>query len=127
LKDVSQHKACAVIGQSRSTQRRQGVKRSDEDALTKDIIELASRYGRYGYRRITALLRNKGWHVNHKRVMRIWRREGLKVPIKQPKRGRLGSMMDHVFGFVLVGNTMFGRMTLCMTEQKMAERFGCSP
>ena len=89
LKDVSQRKACAVIGQPRSTQRRQGVKRDDEDALTKDIINLASEYGRYGYRRITALLRNKGWHVNHKRVMRIWRREGLKVPSRQPKRGRL--------------------------------------
>ena len=70
LKDVSQRRACAVIGQARSTQRRQGIKRSDEDALTKDIIALASRYGRYGYRRITALLRDKGWHVNHKRVMR---------------------------------------------------------
>lgn len=89
MEEVSQRKACAVIGQPRSTQRRQGIKRSDEDALTKEIIELASEYGRYGYRRITALLREKGWHVNHKRVMRIWRREGLKVPIKQPKRGRL--------------------------------------
>ena len=45
--------------------------------------------GRYGYRRMTALLRDKGWHVNHKRVMRIWQREGLKVPVKQPKKGRL--------------------------------------
>ncbi len=78
-----------MIGQARSTQRRQGIKRSDEDALTKDIIAFASEYGRYGYRRITALLRDKGWNVNHKRVMRIWRREGLKVPLKQPKRRRL--------------------------------------
>ena len=53
------------------------------------IIRLASQYGRYGYRRITALLRTEGWHVNAKRVQRIWRREGLKVPQKQPKRGRL--------------------------------------
>ncbi len=53
------------------------------------IIRLASRYGRYGYRRITAMLRVEGWIVNHKRVERIWRREGLKVPKKQPKRGRL--------------------------------------
>ena len=52
-------------------------------------MRLASEYGRYGYRRVTALLRGKGWHVNHKRVERIWRREGLKVPVKQPKRGRL--------------------------------------
>jgi transposase InsO family protein len=53
------------------------------------IIELAKVYGRYGYRRITALLRREGWKVNHKRVERIWRREGLKVPRRQPKRGRL--------------------------------------
>jgi len=57
--------------------------------LTAAIIRLASQYGRYGYRRITALLRAEGWQVNHKRVERIWRREGLKVPSKQPKRGRL--------------------------------------
>ena len=57
--------------------------------LTKRIVELASEYGRYGYRRITALLRQEGFRVNHKRVERIWRREGLKVPAKQPKRGRL--------------------------------------
>jgi len=63
--------------------------RSDEDELTRAIIRLASQYGRYGYRRITALLRSEGWYVNVKRVHRIWRREGLKVPQKQPKRGRL--------------------------------------
>jgi transposase InsO family protein len=57
--------------------------------LVARIIELAKEYGRYGYRRITALLRREGWRVNHKRVERIWRREGLKVPKKQPKRGRL--------------------------------------
>ena len=57
--------------------------------LTEAVVRLASEYGRYGYRRITALLRRDGWHVNHKRVERIWRREGLKVPSKQPKRGRL--------------------------------------
>ena len=57
--------------------------------LTADIIALALQYGRYGYRRITALLREAGWRVNKKRVERIWRREGLKVPQKQPKKGRL--------------------------------------
>jgi transposase InsO family protein len=57
--------------------------------LIKRIIELATKYGRYGYRRITALLKQEGWRVNHKRVERIWRAEGLKVPQKQPKRGRL--------------------------------------
>jgi putative transposase len=63
--------------------------RADEDALTADIIALASQFGRYGYRRITALLREADWAVNVKRVERIWRREGLKVPQKQPKKGRL--------------------------------------
>jgi transposase InsO family protein len=61
----------------------------DEALLTKRIVTLASEYGRYDYRRITAMLRNDGWLVNHKRVERIWRREGLKVPQKQPKRSRL--------------------------------------
>ncbi len=54
-----------------------------------DMIELARRYGRYGYRRIAALLRDAGWQVNDKRVERLWRREGLKVPAKQPKKGPL--------------------------------------
>jgi putative transposase len=58
-------------------------------ALRTDIIALATEFGRYGYRRITALLERAGWLVNHKRVERIWRQEGLKVPMKQPKRGRL--------------------------------------
>ena len=58
-------------------------------SLSQQIATLASRYGRYGYRRVTALLQHAGWEVNHKRVEQIWRREGLKVPQKQPKRGRL--------------------------------------
>ena len=86
---VSERRACKVIGQPRSTQRRELVQRDDETALTRAILDLATEYGRYGYRRITALLRDQGWHVNHKRVERIWRREGLKVPYKQPKRARL--------------------------------------
>jgi len=62
--------------------------RADEDRLTADLIELARQYGRYGYRKIAELARRAGWLVNDKRVERIWRREGLKVPQKQPKRGR---------------------------------------
>jgi transposase InsO family protein len=60
-----------------------------EPLLVARIVALAGEYGRYGYRRITAMLRAEGWRVNHKRVERIWRQEGLKVPAKQPKRGRL--------------------------------------
>jgi putative transposase len=86
---VSERRACQVLGQARATQRHTPCPPSDEKQLTADIIALASKYGRYGYRRITSLLKStQGWQVNHKRVERIWRREGLKVPQKQPKRGR---------------------------------------
>ena len=78
-----------MIEQPRSTQRYQKSCKTDEEALRSDIIRLATKYGRYGYRRITALLHRFGWRVNHKRVERIWRQEGLKVPKKQPKRARL--------------------------------------
>ena len=77
---ISERRACAALGQHRSTQRKPARGRDDEAALTADIIELAKTYGRYGYRRVTALLRHAGWAVNAKRVQRIWRREGLKVP-----------------------------------------------
>ena len=77
------------LGQPRATQRYEKRQLDDEQILRERIVSLASQYGRYGYRRVTALLRNEGWLVNHKRVERIWRQEGLKVPTKQPKRGRL--------------------------------------
>ena len=86
---VSERRACGVLNQPRSTQRRKKTGQVDEVQLTEDIINLAKDYGRYGYRRITALLKQQGWQVNHKRVERIWRQEGLKVPQKQPKRRRL--------------------------------------
>ena len=86
---VSERFACRVLGQHRSTQRKKPTRPDDEAALTADITALAIQYGRYGYRRITALLWERGWRVNVKRVARIWRCEGLKVPAKQPKRGRL--------------------------------------
>jgi putative transposase len=86
---VSERRVCAVLGQHRSTQRKPPRGRDDEAQLTADIIELARQYGRYGYRKVTALLRAEGWRVNAKRVERIWRREGLKVPARQPTRGRL--------------------------------------
>ena len=86
---VSERRACRVLGQARSTHRHRGRTADGEPRLVARIIELATQYGRYGYRRITGLLRGEGWPVNHKRVERLWRREGLKVPQKQPKRGRL--------------------------------------
>ncbi|MBM6584497.1 IS3 family transposase [Microvirga sp. BT689] len=87
---LSERRVCRVLGQHRSTQRRIPQGRDDEARLTDDLIDLARQYGRYGYRKIAELLRSQaGWVVNDKRVERIWRREGLKVPQKQPKRGRL--------------------------------------
>ena len=85
---VSERRACGALGQARSTQRHRFRGRADEPRLVARIVELARAYGRYGYRRITALLHREGWRVNHKKVERIWRQEGLKVPRKQPKRGR---------------------------------------
>ncbi len=85
---VSECRACAVLGQHRSTQRKLRKGRADEDILTRTIIRLATRYGRCGYRRIHWLLPRDGWHVSRKRVKRKWRRDGLKVLRKQPKRGR---------------------------------------
>jgi transposase InsO family protein len=104
-----------VLGQARATQRLRPLISGEESRLVADIISLATKYGRYGYRRITAMLNNNdwGWQVNHKRVERIWRQEGLKVPKKQPKRGRLwlndGSCIrlrpehkDHVWSYDFV-------------------------
>ena len=110
---VSQRRACQVITQPRATQRYSQGRDLDKDALVSGVVELATRYGRYGYRRVTALLKSEGWRVNHKRVERIWRIEGLKVPGKQPKRGRLwlndGSCIrlrperkDHVWSYDFV-------------------------
>ena len=86
---VSERRACRAVQQPRSSQRYVPTPRADEDALTQAIVALAEGYGRYGYRRITALLKDEGWAVGKDRVQRIWRREGLKVPKKQPQRGRL--------------------------------------
>jgi len=86
---VSERRACRAIGQPRTTQRYDKRILDDEEILRAAIVRLASQYGRYGYRRVAAMLRNQGWLVNHKRVERIWRQEGLKVPQKQPKRARL--------------------------------------
>ena len=110
---VSERRACQVLRQPRSTQRRHPKVTDDEKRLVSRMIELATEYGRYGYRRITALLRREGWRVNHKRVERLWRREGLKVPQRQPKRRRLwfndGSCVrrrpehrDHVWSYDFV-------------------------
>jgi transposase InsO family protein len=110
---ISERRACKVLGQARSTQRHNVQASDDEKRLVARIIELAEQYGRYGYRMITGLLQLEGWRVNHKRVERIWRQEGLKVPKRQPKRRRLwlndGSCVrlrpqhkDHVWSYDFV-------------------------
>ncbi len=86
---ISERRVCRVMGIPRSSQRDRPREVDGKAPLTQRMVELATQYGRYGYRRITALRRREGWRVNHKRVERIWRREGLKVPQKQPKRRRL--------------------------------------
>jgi putative transposase len=86
---VSERRACRVLGQPRATQRRAAHVPDDEPELVRRMVELATQYGRYGYRRVGALLRAEGFRVNHKRVERLWRREGLKVPQRQPARRRL--------------------------------------
>lgn len=102
-----------MLGQGRATQRYVPQPRSDEAPLTARIVELAGTYGRYGYRRVTAMLRGESWRVNHKRVERIWRQASLRVPGRQPKRGRLwlndGSCVrlrpehkDHVWAYDFV-------------------------
>ncbi len=118
---VSERRACRVLRQPRATQRYLPSVRDDEGPLTGRIIELAALYGRYGTPRITGLIRNEGKLVNHKRVERIWKAEGLKVPKKQPKRGRMwfndGSCIrlrperrDHVWAYDFVaGHTHEGR------------------
>ncbi len=86
---LSERRACNALGVSRSVQRYKKRRADDEPQLRKDIVRLAYQYGRYGYRRIAALLHVEGWRVNHKRVERIWREEGLRVAKKQKKRKRL--------------------------------------
>ena len=122
---VSERFACRVLGQHRSTQRKIAKTPDDEAALTADIVELATRYGRYGYRRITALLREAGWVVNFKRVERIWRREGLKVPHKQPKKGDSGSMTDRASGCGRSIQTMSGLTTSSKIALTMGGNIAC--
>jgi putative transposase len=85
----SERRICRALGIQRSSIRYIPAPRSDEGPLRADIVRLAAQYGRYGYRRVTALLWQEGWTISQSRVERIWKQEGLKVPQKQPKRGRL--------------------------------------
>ena len=92
----SERKACRVLGLSRSVAKYVARRRKEEEALVRRIHELAMRNSRYGYRRITMLLRREGWLVNRKRVHRLWRREGLSLPLRRPKRRRRGPVGETV-------------------------------
>ena len=125
--EVSERKACSVLGLNRATKRYRAKKSDDETVLREAIVRLASKYGRYGYRRIAAMLKSEGWKVNHKRVERIWREEGLRVPKKQKKRGRIylrnGSCIrlkplyqNHVWSYDCVEDKLAnGRKIKCLT------------
>jgi transposase InsO family protein len=85
----SERRVCRALGIGRSTIRYVPAPRADEGPLRAAVVRLAAQYGRYGYRRVTALLGREGWQVSRSRVERLWKQEGLRVPARQPKRGRL--------------------------------------
>jgi transposase InsO family protein len=87
---ISERRACEVLDQPRSSQRYESKPRDDEEALARRMLELAAQRPRFGYRRIAALLRREGWHASRTRVLRLWRREGLKVPQKTRRKRHLG-------------------------------------
>ena len=89
--DVSERRACKVVGQPRSSQRFKGKSCEDEGPLVQRMLELARSLPRFGYRRIGRLLRREGWRAGQSRVFRLWQREGLKVPVKKRKKRRLGT------------------------------------
>ena len=108
--DVSERRACRVLEQPRSSQRYLSTKVGKDAALVERMVALSKENPRYGYRRVWALLRREGWEVNKKRVQRLWREAGLRVPAKERKRRRLGTSengctrrrakyIDHVWSY----------------------------
>jgi putative transposase len=124
---VSERRACGALGQCRSSQRYQPLDDEEEKRLVQEMLALVGQHPRYGYRRIWALLRKAGWKVNRKRIYRLWRQEGLKVPQKQHKKRRLGmsanscvrrkaEYMNHVWAWDFVHDrTTNGRPLKCLS------------
>jgi len=124
---VSERRACRVLEQPRATQRYVAETGDEEARLVGRMLELVRRHPRYGYRRITALFRREGWPVNRKRIYRLWRRQGLKVPKKQRKKRRLGTSangcvrqraehVDHVWAWDFIfDRTSNGRTLKCLS------------
>ena len=127
--EVSERRACQVIRQPRSTQRYAAKERDGEKPLVRRMLGLVRGHPRYGYRRVWALLRSEGFRVNVKRVHRLWRREGLRVPQKQRKKRRLGCSangcihhraehIDHVWAYDFVSDqTVDGRTLKFLTVE----------
>lgn len=88
--ELSERRACRIIGQHRSTQRRMPTRGSGDDALRTSLHAFSRGHPRWGYRRAWVSLREEGWTVNRKQIQRLWREEGLRVPSRRRKRQRLG-------------------------------------
>lgn len=120
---VSQRRACKIIGQPRMTQRYTEKPNPQKEKLRARVIELATEYGRYGYRQITSMLNNEGWKVGRDAVYTIWREEGLQVPQKQPKKKGFGwltgpvSASDHCIPITSGHTTLF--TTALMTAKRL--------
>ncbi len=115
-----------ALGQHRSTQRKIPRGRDDEKQLTDDLVALVREHGRLGYRKMAALLRStSGWVVNDKRVERIWRQEGLKVPPRQPKRSRIWPVTGPAPGFEQNDPTTSGPTTSWRIAPMTDESIAC--
>ena len=116
--ELSERRACRVTGQHRSTQRRLPARGRDDEALRTELHAFSRGHPRWGYRRAWATLREEGWSVNRKRVQRLWREEGLRVPVKRRKRQRLGTRRSPPGGCVPSGRTTSGRWTSSSTRPR---------
>ncbi len=123
----SQRRACAVVGLSRSLVRYIARQRRDEAELIKKIHKLAIRHSRYGYRRIAVLLRREGCKINRKRVHRIWKAEGLSLPLRRPRRRRVGPAGEIVNKGGQSTRTTSGATTLLRTGLKEVGSSGFWP
>ncbi|WP_066050581.1 MULTISPECIES: IS3 family transposase [Anaerotignum] len=113
---ITQRQACRTLNVHRNSIRYQPVVRDDEEELVKEIIELATNFGRKGYRMVTDILRNRGYKISYKKVARIWQREGLKRPKKQTKKRRIfGSDGNCVRLRAMHKNHGFKKQTLLFT------------
>ena len=117
---VSERWACRVVGQHRSTQRYEPTCAENDAALRARLREISAERPRWGYRRAHHRLREEGWEVNRKRVQRLWREEGLRVPVRRRKRRRLGESTVPPTGYARSARTTCGPWTSSTTRPPMA-------